>query len=980
MALLSRREALKRLSAAGIVLSAAPLLPMTAQAAEPAQDGMVVKFPGPWAFLHPKPALILVSDQQLEDLQDPDKEVDVSLTGAPNLTTLRRFCERAKTQGAHRIILAFDEFWSQYRKGQGGKPRQLLPDTDEYVNRLVRISQTLKQYGLGLELSLLSPLEVGRGYESATGESGQWVQYREGYRDPKTGLYNLALWEQRQWTNNKGTVQLRRLGVRVFAFNESRISATNFYSVDPASIVELQTPELQVDESSQPSTSARRLIIQGKGDHHVKCDRVLAVVRYATPEMDYFSPKALPFLQKLVDKYHDAGVPLQGLYADEMHIQQDWGYFDHHDEGQFTFRYLTPHMAEKFAQLFGSEYRDFEKYLVYFCYAQHGFLPGLEALAAAQHVLGRTAEDVQRTFLLRRRYYDLVEQTVVTLFTDAKKHAETKYGRDLESRAHATWAQSPTIDRWAGGDQHAPMRQYEYTPDFVWSNTVQQAASACSDYFEWNAFLTGGGNDHAEGGWLDRNYYGIALACSTGILNAVPYAYAGHWGMPHPVLIRRQAVCDAFGAAPNLRFQALQDAQHRDVEVLMLYPSNLVACEERFGSWMTQYGYANYVTARQLLQRATVVPGGKLEMAGRTFTTLVALFESLPSPELLDLMQTFVWAGGKVIWSGPPPRVNTLGEPAFEKWRRIFRIRSPQFGMEGLIACGKRITFSGVLKGVPPQVVLTDFLVDRIYPVERQDDTEPVAHVASSLVGTHYTLQNGGSATYLGFRPRDDQSASLGEEVRTWFEILRAVDAYPGDDNPSVVSRTSPHVACRFPNGTLAVAPHYARVVEAWPGGFHRDQKQDQEIMTRNPLSPAILDLKSLHLAGHTIDYSGELCMAFRLDPEARLIAFAGENCRTIRIDGRDHAFATEQIPFIGWAPIQTERRIKGGAIMDVWVRGKGEIRIPLPTPTAKGTLHTRGPRLGTIGQPVNARCEGGLLIFDARPDWPHNHLMLIET
>ena len=41
---------------------------------------------------------------------------------------------------------------------------------------------------------------------------------------------------------------------------------------------------------------------------------------------------------------------------------------------------------------------------------------------------------------------------------------------------------------------------------------VQQAACACSDYFRWNEFLTGSGNDHAEGGWSDRDYYGLALA------------------------------------------------------------------------------------------------------------------------------------------------------------------------------------------------------------------------------------------------------------------------------------------------------------------------------------------------------------------------------------------------------------------------------------------------------------------------------------
>ena len=40
-------------------------------------------FPGPWQFMVPKSAIILVSDQQLEDLQDPDKEVDLSMSSAP---------------------------------------------------------------------------------------------------------------------------------------------------------------------------------------------------------------------------------------------------------------------------------------------------------------------------------------------------------------------------------------------------------------------------------------------------------------------------------------------------------------------------------------------------------------------------------------------------------------------------------------------------------------------------------------------------------------------------------------------------------------------------------------------------------------------------------------------------------------------------------------------------------------------------------
>ena len=198
-------------------------------------------FPGPWQFNMPKGGIILVSDQQLEDLQDPDKEVDLSLSTTPNVTTLRKICEGTKAQGGRTIILAFDEFWSQYRKGQGGKPRQLLPDTEAYIQRLAKISQTLKQYGLGLELSLLSPLEIGRGYQQKTGESGRWVQYREGYRDPATGRFTVSLWEQQRWTNNKGTIELHRTGVRVFAFREHRIGGTSFYRVDPAGIVELKS-------------------------------------------------------------------------------------------------------------------------------------------------------------------------------------------------------------------------------------------------------------------------------------------------------------------------------------------------------------------------------------------------------------------------------------------------------------------------------------------------------------------------------------------------------------------------------------------------------------------------------------------------------------------------------------------------------------------------------------------------------------------
>ena len=226
---LSRRDFLRRLSEAGLTVAASGALAQRLVAAEAGgPPHPVVSFPGPWQFQLPKGAIILVSDQQLEDLTDPEKEVDLSLTSTPNRTTLRQLCEQQQAAGARTIILAFDEFWSQYRPGQGGRPRQLTPDTDAYIRHIARISETLRAHGLGLELSLLSPLEIGAGYARQTGESGRWVQYREGWRDPKSGRYSVSLWEQLRWTNNKGTIELRRSGVRVFAFRESRIGRTSF--------------------------------------------------------------------------------------------------------------------------------------------------------------------------------------------------------------------------------------------------------------------------------------------------------------------------------------------------------------------------------------------------------------------------------------------------------------------------------------------------------------------------------------------------------------------------------------------------------------------------------------------------------------------------------------------------------------------------------------------------------------------------------
>ncbi len=977
----SRRVFLERLSQAGLaVATVGPLFAAETAPAATTTPGAVIGFPGPWQFHLPKGSIIVVSDQQLEDLTDPDREIDLSLSATPNRTTLRKLCEQQQAAGSHTLILAFDEFWSQYRAGQGGKPRQFTPDTEAAMARIAKIGETLKAHGLGLELSLLSPLEIGAGYAKSTGESGRWVQYREGSRDPATGRYSVALWEQLKWTNNKGTIELARAGIRVFAFREHRIGNTGFYAVDPAGIVELkQAPELESGESVYGGKQ-RRLTMHGQGDTDIgPLDRVLVVVRYTVPEMDYFSPRALPFLEDLVKRYHGAGVPLNGLYADEMHIQQDWGYGSHHEEGQFALRYLTPNLAREFAARHGAEFADLEKYLVYFCYGQHGFLPDLQARLAAQHVLGDKPDDVQRTWLLRRRYYRLLHDTVVELFAKAKHSAERLYGHDLESRAHATWAQSPTIDFWRSGNQpHAP-RQYEYTPDFLWSNTVQQAASACSDYFKWNEFLTGGGNDHAEGGWSDRNYYGLALACSTGSLNAVPNAYAAAWGMPSAALQRHRALENAFGCSPDPAFAAVCDHAHREVPVLMLYPSSLVACEERFGSWMVQYGYANYVTAEKLLEHGRVEADGSLDLLGRRYRTVAALFEPLPSADLLPMLEQFVEAGGRLIWSGPPPRVDFSGQPVLERWQRLCGVKSLETSHEGITAPGRFIEFDDVLRSITPQPVLTDFIVDQLWPVTpASSDVRIVARCTGRTVGVHRTTTRGGSVTFLGFRPRDDQAASLGYEVRTWFDLLTALNAYAGSDDPCVVSRKSPYFAARFPNGTTSIAAHYRSHVEGWPGGFHRDEAKDAELLKSNPLPPEKIDIDGLRIAGTRVTYNGNLVVAFREDAAHRLIAFAGHNCDRIRLGDREHRFSDRALGFIGWAPVRQDRRVAGGAILELWVHGEGRVRVPVTEELRAPRLLLAGGKPGSAAGAVTAEWKDGFLEFDAGPGKAQGQLYLI--
>ncbi len=935
--------------------------------AAPPEDvyrGELLSYPGAWGFSIGKQGIILVRDDELVTLAtDPDKPLNLSTGRHGREESLRQICERAQSLGQRTLMLAFDQFFAQYRPGQN-TPRRLMPDMDEYIGHIAAIGKFAARYGLGLELSLLSPLEIGKAYAARTGESGIWMHYREGLRDPVTGAFSVELWRNTRWVNNKGPVEIADAGVRVFAFREKPIRGTLLAAVDAADIVELHGA-IEVERfdnlvSKRGDFRAVRVRIHGQ----VKTDRpdldhVAVVQLYRTPEMDYFSPRALPFLTGLIDRYAAAGIRLNALYGDEMHIQQDWNYYGHHDHGEFAMRYVSPGLAREYAARYGSQYADFAKYLVYFLHGQEDSANDLSAKQGIQHTFGSTPEAIQQTALFRARYYRLLQDSVVNLFVKAKHYAEKKMGHRLESRAHATWAESPTIDYWGAGESNRWRPKYEYTSDFVWSNTVQQSASACDDYFKWGDFLTGNGNDHAEGGWIDRDYFALALAASTGIINEVPYSYAAHWGHPEPVMRRRTALVDVYGDGAEPPFAAVEESVHRDTDVLMLYPLDLVAVEERFGSWMAQYGYANYITPAKLLELGHV-RGGAIEMAGRRFTTLVALFEPFPRVGLLEMMRDFARGGGRVVWSGPPPLLTFEGTAALPLWSETFGAAIDRAAVAGMRMPGGRVQFEGSFSRVQPQMILSDFLVDRIYPVTPGQGSETVARVKGLAVGVRH-----GNATYLGYRPRDDQSRSLGYDVRNWFEVLNAVGAYAGPDNPDRISRLGDYLACRFPNGAIAVAPHLREIEEGWQGGFSRDLQADQLYMEQHPLAPGLLKLSGFQVSGHRVEFNGIHAVAFRLDAAGRLIAFAGEKCREITVDGRRFVFADTPMEAVSWAPVAAARRIEHGAVLQVRFAGSGTVRIPAPDLD----LYAEGPRPGSRGARVPHRYEKGALVIQATPE-----------
>jgi hypothetical protein len=903
-------------------------------------------------FYSPAATIILTSDQQLNDLTDPDKKIDMSTGHIKRIASLRDVCESAQQRGDKILTIAFDEFFRQYRD-QAETERLLTPDMDEYVENMKVIADFAADYGMGMGLSLLSPLELGPAFKKQTGKTGQWLHYKVGLRNAETGKFNVQLWQQLAWTNNKGKFPVKLNSVKAYAFKEDKVPNAPFKVVNrddiveindvqfeewgsPASATEQEDPNLDPGQWTSVSTSgnderrSKRVSVFSDGSDELKgFNRVLVVIKYDVPEMEYFSPEATPFLKELLKKYHDNGIQIEHFYSDEMHIQQDWGYFSHHDNGQLAVRYYSKAMGDLYEEQYGVLFE--EKDILYFAYGPDIFSNNADAVRNVQYVRGETREEIHRTYLFRDRYYKLLNNHVVDLFKDAKAYASELFNvDDFGTSGHSSWAESPTVDLWDVGELEPNPNKYEYTSNFIWGNTVHQAAAACYDYFKWGEYLEPTRNDFAELGWNDRNYYGAAMATSLGVLNRIPNAYPAFWGMPDQVKVRKAAINDAFGGRPRSRsFDLITGHVHRDVDVLILYPMSLVAAEERFGSWMAQYGYANYITAEKLLEHGTVNEEGEILVKNRKYTTLVAMFEPVPQKGVLDMMENLSQKGGKAIWFGPPPILNGEGEKCLGRWQDIFGINESSSSLQGLIASGKRIDFSGQLDNIPSQYILTDFMIDHIYPVEANWKTTPLAFCENDLlVGTGHN-----NAYYFGFRPRDDQSASLGYETRTLFEILSHTGAYkptgvfPGvNDNTEYISRTTSYLATRFPNNATVLVRHYRTHKENWPGGFSREQEVDDRILEENPLPSDRIQLDHLKVNGHDVTFNGRLAMAFRMNDRNELIAFEGRDCSQVTIDGKTYSFSSSPLQKIAFAPPLSGNKNE----MKVFVQGEASVAIPL--------------------------------------------------
>ena len=908
--------------------------------------------------------LIITDEKQLERIiNDPDKPFNLdddrgysgekqSIYNKP--TSLVDICKQGVEKGAKRLEVSYDYFF-------GGTKRKYYPDDTFTIKAFKVIHDVAAQYGLGFSASVLSPLDIGPGYAKAYKQTGETCQFQENGIDERTGVFSTLIEYQTQWTNNKGPIKLKLKEWQVYAFHERQIEDSDFYYVNPDTISDITDHcNMIIDESknkiSKTGYGRGMLSITGSLPEDKKNDslnRILAIITYETPEIDYFSDFAWPYIKSILDQHADAGITYSGFYSDEMHIQFDWDLISHFGLNEIRTRYITDslmaHMTEKFDD---AKFGDLRKYLIYFAYG-HQAAHGLPEHTDAQHVFGQDDTSIHQTIQMRSRYFEALQKKVVNLALQGKAYAEEINNRDIMTRAHATWQEAPTCDRFyaeskfqeADDKRHT---RYEYTPEYVWSSSIRENMSACYDYFKWNQFLTGGGTDHPEGGFIDRNYYAQALAVSFGLLNQYPLSYCASWGSPADIKDRQRYVRRAFG---NLEFSAdirdvlVQGLEARKSEVLALYPLELNPFAERFGSWMVQYGYCDYISEEMLLKHVDFQQQSELKVSSRSYRCLLVLFQPLLKQETLELLEKWVQCGGKVVWISVPLASGTVSDTLLQRWSDLFGIQKATPAWKGKKASHQQIRFSDALDDIEAMPVLSDLLPDRVYSVYPDCRSSIIAWCGDEPVGVCKKTAAGGLAAYLGFRPRDDQSCSQGEDQAYLFNVLSKLGAY-SSNGPEAVSRPaeSPWFISEFPNGAVSIATHYRTLEECWPGTFFRDEEADNQLVKQLNLPTDKIDAQDALILGHNISYNGIGHVSYRLNKQGVPIGFSGIETTGITINNKSYNFSDQPVNLtFTWIDEHILNRLYGEKTVPGTEISKNRV------PGTERTMNTHNPLISSI-------------------------------
>jgi hypothetical protein len=936
----------------------------------------LIETTGVLRLLQPGASLLITDERTLDRIMaDPAQPLTPEAVRGHSLesqrhqdttTSLLDVCRQAQARGATSLSVSYDFFF-------GGQARTLYPDSPTTLAAFKVIHDVAAEHGLDFIASILSPLDTGPGWARSHPVSGRTMQFTEAAIGPD-GRFEASWPLQTQWYNNKGPIRLRLEEVRAYAFDESRIPDTPYYVVDPD-----QIQDISADAIAEPHPEQETISVNGygwapltvRGRTACGLNRVLLVAVYATPEIDYFDPAAGAYMKSIVDQHAAHGIRYAGFYSDEMHIQFDWDLIEHFGpDTEIRTRYLTDNLAAAYADSYGERFRDLAKHLVYFSYHQHDFLPGAAGQWPSQHVLGPTVRDVRDTYLLRRNYHRLLQRRVVDLCVDAKAHAEQVFGQPMLARAHATWQEAPTCDRFSASQRFQepwadPVSRYDYSPTYQWSSTIRENMAACADYFEWNEFLSCGGTDHPEGGFLDRCYYGAAFVSGLAVANRSRLGLYGLWGSPQPLLDRLDRVGTAFGLATyeaaghRLGHNLIQGLTPRQSDVLLLYPLDLNAVEERFGSWMVQYGYGDYLTEEQFDRLYGGLADGRIQVGTRSYRAVTVLYSPLMSVDTLARLAEIVEAGGRVLWCAAPAQGSAAAEAA---WQHLFGIAGLDFAHAGVPAGGASVKFCGGLAALPPMDIPSDWLPDHTYPVI-PGRAAVVARVRERCVGTWRTTPAGGLAVYCGFRPRDDQSGSQGSDLRTLFDLLLAMGAYaPGSLEAASRPADAPYLMQRSPNGAVTMTAHlrwfdegdHARM-EDWYGTFFRDAARDRAILARLALPPTAIAVDQV-IDGHRVAIQADGVVTYRVDDDGHLVGVAAGQLASFELDGRRYDL-TDQVVDLVWAPLEPEWLVaEVAAAYAVLCSQTATVNLPL---TGQWQAARCGPGLFDVDAAVPVVCSG---------------------